>query len=54
MNDHFWSGDAQTQSPNDKAELQEQPRAEDVDEEEKDAPHDWENENRPLLAHLSF
>ena len=33
-NDHFGSGDAQTKSTNDEAELQEQPRAEDVDEEE--------------------
>ena len=35
VNDHFGSGDAQTQSTNDKAELQEQPRANDVDEEER-------------------
>ena len=33
VNDHFGSGDAQTQSTNDKEELQEQPRADDVDEE---------------------
>ena len=42
MNDHFWSGDAQTQSTNDEAELQEQPRADDVDEEARDDPPDWE------------
>ena len=35
MNDHFWSGDAQTQSTNDESELQEQPRADDMDEEER-------------------
>ena len=29
VNDHFGSGDAQTQSTNDEAELQEQPRADD-------------------------
>ena len=38
VNDHFGSSDAQTQSTNDKAVLQEQPRADDVDEEERD---DW-------------
>ena len=38
VNDHFGSGDAQTQSTNDEAELQEQPRADDVDEEETDDP----------------
>ena len=38
VNDHFGSGDAQTQSINDEAELQEQPRADDVDEEERDDP----------------
>ena len=32
VNDHFGSGDAQTQSTNDEAELQEQPRADDEDE----------------------
>ena len=32
---------AQTQSINDEAELQEQPRADDVDEEERDDPPDW-------------
>ena len=42
MNDHFGSGDAQTQSTNDWAELQEQHRADDVDEEERDDPPDWE------------
>ena len=42
MNDHFGSGDAQTQSTNDKAELQEQPRADGIDEEERDDPPDWE------------
>ena len=41
MNDHFESRDAKTQSTNDEAELQEQPRADDVDEEEKDDPPDW-------------
>ena len=38
---HFGSGDAQTQSTNDEAELQEQPRADDIDEEERDDPPDW-------------
>ena len=42
MNDHFGSGDAQIQSTNDEAELQEQPRAYVVDEEERDDPPDWE------------
>ena len=42
VNDHFGSGDAQTQSTNDKAELQEQSWADDVDEEEKNGPPDWE------------
>ena len=41
VNDHFGSGDAQTQSTYDEAELQEQPRADDVDEEERDDPPDW-------------
>ena len=41
MNDHFGSGDAQTQSTNDEAELQEQPLVDDVDEEERDDPPDW-------------
>ena len=40
VNDHFGSGDAQTQSTNDVAELQEQSRT-DVDEEERDDPPDW-------------
>ena len=35
------SGDAQTLSANDEAELQEQSRANDVDEEERDDPPDW-------------
>ena len=42
VNDHFGRGVAQTQSTNDKAELQEQPRADDVNEEERDDPPDWE------------
>ena len=42
VNDHFGNGDAQTQSINDEAELQEQPRTDDVDEEERDDPPDWE------------
>ena len=42
VNDHFGSGDAQTQSTNDEAEVQEPPRADDVDEEERDKPSDWE------------
>ena len=41
VNDHFGSGDAQTQSTNNEAELQEQPRADDVDE-ERDDLLDWE------------
>ena len=40
--DHFGSDDAQTQSTNDVADLQEQPRADDVDEDERDDPSDWE------------
>ena len=39
---HFGSGDAQTQSTNNEAELQEQSRADDVDDEERDEPPDWE------------
>ena len=39
---HFGTGDAQTQSTNDEAELQEQPRADDIDEEERDDLPDWE------------
>ena len=42
VNDHFGNGDAQTQSTNAGAELQEQPRADDIDEEERDDPPDWE------------
>ena len=42
MNGHFGSGDAQTQSTIDEAELQKQPREDDVDEEERDDPPDWE------------
>ena len=42
VNAHFGSGDAQTQSTNDEADLQEQPRADDVDEEERDDPPDCE------------
>ena len=38
VNDHFGCGDAQTQSTNDETELQEQPRADDVDEKERDDP----------------
>ena len=41
VNDHFRSGDAKTQSTNAEAKLQEQPRADDVDEEERDDPPDW-------------
>ena len=41
VNDHFGSGDAQTQSTYDEAELQEQPRADDVDEEERYDQPDW-------------
>ena len=40
VNDYFRSGDAQTQSTNDETELQEQPRADDIDEEERDDPPD--------------
>ena len=39
VNDHFGNCDAQTQSTNDEAELQEQPRADDVDEEERKMTH---------------
>ena len=42
VNDHFGNGDAHTKSTNDGAELQEQPRVDDVDEEERDDPPDWE------------
>ena len=41
VNDHFGSCDAQTQSTNDEAELQEQRRTDDVDEEERDDSPDW-------------
>ena len=55
VNERFGSGDAQTQSTNDEAELQEQPRADDVDEDERDDPPDWENERRPLfLIHCRY
>ena len=42
VNGHFGSGDVQKQSTNDEAELQEQHRAYDVDEEERDDPPYWE------------
>ena len=43
VNDHFGSGDAQTQSTNDEADLKEQTRTDvDVDEGERDDPPDWE------------
>ena len=42
MNGHFGSGDDQTQSTNDEAELKEQPRADDVDEEARDDTPDSE------------
>ena len=45
VNDHFGSGDAQTQSTYDEAELQEQPRTNDVDEDERDDTPDWKNES---------
>ena len=38
VNDRFGNGDAQTQSTNDEAEQQEQLRADDVDDEERDDP----------------
>ena len=41
-NDHIGSDDAQTQSTNDETELQEQPRTDDVDGEERDYPPNWE------------
>ena len=41
-NDHFGSGDAQLQSTNGEAELQEYPWADAVDEEERGDPPDWE------------
>ena len=41
VNDHFGGGDdAQTQSINDEAELQDKPRAGDVNEKERDDPPD--------------
>ena len=55
MNDHFGSGDAQTESTYDEAELQEQPRAGDINEGERDDPPDWENESRLLfLTHCRY
>ena len=42
MNDHCGSDDAQIQSTNDEAVLQEQPRVDDIDEEERDDTPDWE------------
>ena len=39
VNDHFGNGDAQTQSTNDEAEVQEQPRQRMY---ERDDPPDWE------------
>ena len=44
VNDHFGSGGAPTQSTNDEAELQEQPRRieDEIDEKERDDPPDWE------------
>ena len=50
VNYHFVNGDVQTQSTNDEEELQEQPWAGDVDEEEREDPPDWgKNERRPLF-----
>ena len=55
VNDNFGVDDAQTQSTNDEAEQQEQPRADDVNEEERDDPPDWENESRSLfLTHCRY
>ena len=48
VNDHFGSGDAQTVSTNDEAELQEQPQADDVDE-ARDAHLTRKNGSRPLF-----
>ena len=42
VNDHFGSVDAQTHSTKGDGELQEQPRADDVDEDERDDPPDLE------------
>ena len=55
-NDHFESGDAQTQSTDDEAELQEHPRVDDVDEEEGGDTPDWgKMESRPLfLTHCRY
>ena len=53
VNDNFGSGHAQTQSTNDEAELQEQPRADDVDEEETHLTGN--TRNRPLfLTHCRY
>ena len=51
--------DIQTQSTNDEAELQGQPRVDDVDKEERDDPPDWgggeERKKRPLfLTHCRY
>ena len=51
VNDYFGSGDEQTNSTNDKAELQEQTRADDVDEEERDDPSDWDK-MKELIADM--
>ena len=51
-NDHFGSGDAQTQSTNSEAELQEQPRADYLDEEESDDPPDWVGLYFQLIADI--
>ena len=45
VNGHFGTGDAQTQTTNDEEELQEQPRSDDVDEEERDDIPDLEKMN---------
>ena len=39
---HFGNGDAQTLSTNEEADLQEQLRADDINEEERHDPPDWE------------
>ena len=55
VNNHFGSGDAQTQSTNDEEELKEQPQADDVDEEERDDPLNLENESRSFfLTHCRY
>ena len=56
VNDHFGSGDAPIPSTNNQAELQEQPRADDVDEEKRDDTPDWgKHESRPLfLTHCRY